>query len=101
MYTLLEFSLAQDVDFCQCFKVFGSEPPQTGQSFSVGLITRLALHLEHLTAWSLLRMILSGARLVTGFSLTPLEEVLMNYVIESLSAMSKNICEAHAHTMTY
>ena len=101
IHTRLEFSLTQDVDVCQRFAGSGNEPPLTGHSFSVGLIIRLALHLGHLTEWSLIRLILSGARLITGFSLTPLDEVLMNYVIESLSAMSKNVCEAYTHTMTY
>jgi hypothetical protein len=59
--TLLEFSLAQDVDVCQCFTGFGSEPPQTGHIFSVALIRRLALHLEHLTGWSFTRCIFWGS----------------------------------------
>jgi len=43
----------------------GSEPPQTGHTFSVGLIIRLALHLEHLTGWSLTRLILSGSKVLS------------------------------------
>ena len=50
----------------------GSEPPQTGHTFSVGLIIRLALHLEHLTGWSLTRLISSGSRvLLIWFFLFP------------------------------
>jgi hypothetical protein len=44
----------------QRFSGLGNELPQTGHTFSVGLIIRLALHLEHLTAWSLTRLISVG-----------------------------------------
>jgi hypothetical protein len=59
--------LAQNVDFCQRFPDLGSKPPQTGHTFSVGLIIRLTLHLEHLTEWSLARSISAGSRLVIMF----------------------------------
>jgi hypothetical protein len=62
IHTLLGFNLTQDIGASQRFAGLGSAPPQTGQSFSVGLIIRLTLHLEHLTAWSLTRLILSGSR---------------------------------------
>jgi hypothetical protein len=64
IHTRLEFALAQDVGVCQRFSGLGNEPPHTGHTFSVGLIIRLALHLEHLTGWSLTRLISSGSRLV-------------------------------------
>jgi hypothetical protein len=57
IHTRLEFDLVQEVDYGQRFPGLGSEPPQTGQSFSVGLIIRLALHLGHLAVWSLTRLI--------------------------------------------
>ena len=64
IHTLLESNLAQDVEGCQRFSGFGNKLPQTGHTFSVGLTIRLALHLEHLTEWSLTRLISSGSRLV-------------------------------------
>ena len=74
IYTRLEFDLAQDVDYGQRFPGLGSEPPQTGHTFSVGLIIRLALHLEHLTLWSLTRLISSGSRvLLMWFFLSPVD----------------------------
>ena len=48
IHTLLKFNLAQDVAVCPRFSGLGNELPQTGHTFSVGLIIRLALHLEHL-----------------------------------------------------
>jgi len=72
IHTLLEITLAQDVEGCQRFIGFGNKPPQTGHTFSVGLIIRLALHLGHLTGWSLTRLISAGSRLVTWlFVFTP------------------------------
>jgi F0F1-type ATP synthase assembly protein I len=38
----------------------GSLLPQTGHTFSLGLIIRSALHLGHLTGWSLTRLISTG-----------------------------------------
>ena len=64
IYTRLEFDLARDVGYRQRFPGLGSDPPQTGHTFSVGLIIGLALHLEHVTLWSLTRLISSGSRLV-------------------------------------
>ena len=61
IHTLLEFNVAQDIGVSQRFSGFGNELPQTGHTFSVGLIIRSALHLEHLTAWSLTRLISSGS----------------------------------------
>jgi hypothetical protein len=57
IHSLLEFTLAQDIVYCQRFPGLGSEPPQTGHTFSVSFIIRSALHLEHLTGWSLTRLI--------------------------------------------
>jgi hypothetical protein len=51
----------------QRFSGLGNEPPQTGHTFSVGLIIRLALHLEHLTGWSLALSISTVSRLVIRF----------------------------------
>jgi len=67
IHTHLEFNPAQYVEGCQRFAGFGSEPPQTGHTFSVGLIIRLALHLEHLTGWSLTRLISIGRLFLGGF----------------------------------
>jgi hypothetical protein len=64
IHTLLEFDRTQDVGASQRFSGLGNEPLQTGHTFSVGLIIRLALHLGHLTGWSLTRLISSGSRLV-------------------------------------
>ncbi len=64
IHTGLEFNPVQDIESCQRFSGLGSEPPQTGHTFSVGLIIRLALHLEHLTGWSLTRLISSGSRVL-------------------------------------
>ena len=60
MITLLVFNLAQDVEGCQCFSDLGSELPQTGHTFSVGLTIGVSLHLGHLTGWSLTRLISVG-----------------------------------------
>jgi hypothetical protein len=60
IHTSLKFNLAQDVDYGQRFPGLGSEPPQTGHTFSVSLIIKLALHLGHLTLWSLTRFISIG-----------------------------------------
>ena len=60
IHTLLKFNLAQYIESCQRFSGLGNELPQTGHTFSVALIIRLALHLGHLTAWSLTRLISSG-----------------------------------------
>ena len=62
IHTLPELNLAQDIGLCQRFGGFGSFLPQTGHTFSVGLTIRLALHLEHLTGWSLTRFISFGSR---------------------------------------
>ena len=56
IHTLLKFTVAQD-GVSQRFIGLGSLLPQTGHTFSVGFIIRLALHLGHLTAWSLTRLI--------------------------------------------
>ncbi len=64
IHTRLEFDLAQDVDYGQRFPGLGNEPPQTGYTFSVGLIIKLALHLEHLTGWSLTLLISSGSKVL-------------------------------------
>ncbi len=64
IHTLLEFSITQDVDYDQRFPGLGSKPPQTGHTFSVGLIMRSALHLEHLTGWSLTLLISAGSRVL-------------------------------------
>jgi hypothetical protein len=64
IHTLLKFNRTQDVGASQRFSGLGNEPLQTGHTFSVGLIIRLALHLGHLTGWSLTRLISSGSRLV-------------------------------------
>jgi len=64
IHTLLESNLAQDVEGCQRFSGFGNELPQTGHTFSDGWTMRSALHLGHLTGWSLTRLISSGSRLV-------------------------------------
>ena len=64
IHTPMEFTLAQNVEVSQRFSGFGSLPLQTGHTFSVGLIIKLALHLGHLTGWSLARLISSGSRLV-------------------------------------
>ena len=58
---LLKFALTQDVVPHQGLFSLGSEPPQTGHTFSVALIRRLALHLEHLTGWSFTRWIFWGS----------------------------------------
>jgi hypothetical protein len=60
IHTRLEFNLAQDVDYGQRFPGLGSESPQTGHTFAVSLIIKLALHLGHLTGWSLTRLISSA-----------------------------------------
>ena len=101
MHTFLKFNLVQDLGVSQRFSRLVNELPQTGHTFSVGLTITVSLHLRHLTEWSLTRLISSGSRLVTGFFHTPLDEVIMKYVFDSLSTMSKNISEAHAHPMTY
>jgi len=69
IHTQVEFTLAQDMVVLQCFISFGSASPQTGHTFSVGLIIRLAWHLGHLTGWSLTRLILwrSGMLLISLF----------------------------------
>ena len=67
IHTSLEFARAQDVGVSQRFSGLGNALPQTGHIFSVGLIIRLALHLEHLTGLSLTRLISSGSRLVIMF----------------------------------
>ena len=67
IHTLLKFDLAQNVGVSQRLSDLGNELPKTGQTFSVGLIIRSALHLGHLTAWSLTRLISSGSRLVIRF----------------------------------
>ena len=64
IHTLLVLTLAQDVTYGQRFPDLGSEPPQTGHTFSVGLIIKLALHFWHLTLWSLTRLISSGSRVL-------------------------------------
>jgi hypothetical protein len=46
IHTLLVLTLAQDVDYGQRFPGLGSEPPQTGHTFSVGLTIRLAFALR-------------------------------------------------------
>jgi len=75
IHTLLEFNLAQDIGVNQRFSSWGNSLPQTGHTFSVGLIIRLILHVEHLTERSLARSISAGSRLVIrfhGFSKTTL-----------------------------
>ena len=74
MITLLVLTLEQDVDYGQRFPGLGSEPPQTGHTFSVGLIIKLALHFWHLMLWSLTRLISSGSRvLLIWFFLFPVD----------------------------
>ena len=63
--TQLKFNLSQDIESCQRFPGLGSEPPQTGHTFSVGLIIKVALHLEHLTLWSLTRLISAGSKVLS------------------------------------
>jgi hypothetical protein len=60
IHTLLHFTLAQDVGVSQRFSGLGNELPQTGHTFSVGLIIRLALHLGHLAEWSFTCLISVG-----------------------------------------
>ena len=67
IHTRLKFTLAQDIVVLQRFAGLGSELRQTGHTFSVDLITRLALHLEHLTGWSLTRLISIGRLFLGGF----------------------------------
>ena len=62
IHTPLDFSLTQNIGVSQRFPGLDNEPPQTGHTFSVGFIIRSALHLGHLTAWSLTRLISSGSR---------------------------------------
>jgi hypothetical protein len=57
--------MTQDVGVSQRFSGLGNEFPQTGHTFSVGLIIKLALHLRHLTLISLTRLISSESREVT------------------------------------
>lgn len=52
------------------FSGAGSRFPQTGQVFSVGLINRVALHLEHMT---LLSFILLSAVISYEFPMSGLE----------------------------
>jgi hypothetical protein len=66
IHNLLELDLAQDVGVSQRLSSLGNSLPQTGHAFSVGLIIRLILHIEHLTEWSLARSISAGSRLVIG-----------------------------------
>jgi len=74
IHSRLKFNLAQDIDWSQRFSGFENEPPQTKHTFSVGLIIRLALHLGHLTLWSLTRLISSGPRvLLIWFFLFPVD----------------------------
>ena len=93
--------MAQDLVVFQRFSGLVNAFPQTGHSLFFGLTITVSLHFGHLTGWTLTLLISLGSRLVTGFFLTPLYEVIMNYVFDSLSTMSKNISEAHAHPMTY
>ncbi len=67
IHTLLIFTAAQNIVDSQRFTGFGNALPQTGHTFSVGFIIRLALRLGHLTGWSLTRLISSGSRLVIRF----------------------------------
>ena len=60
IHTRLEITLAQDVVVLQRFADLDSELPQTGHTYSVDLITGLALHLGHLTGWSMTRFISSA-----------------------------------------
>ncbi len=53
IYTRLEFNLTQDMGLSKRFPSFDKWFPQTGHTFSVGLIDRLALHWGHLTLKSL------------------------------------------------
>jgi hypothetical protein len=53
IHTLPKFNLAQNVEVSQRFSSLSNSLPQTGHTFSVCLIIRSALHLEHLTGWSL------------------------------------------------
>ena len=80
---------------------FGNELPQTGQTLSDGLTIKVSFSFRHLTGWTFILLISLGSRVVTGFFLSPLDEVVLNYVLDSLSTISKNICEAYTHTMMY
>ena len=74
IHTRLESKQAQYVVCNQGFRNFASEPPQTGHTFSVGLVIRLALHLGHLTLWSLTRLISSASRvLLIWFFFSPVD----------------------------
>ena len=83
IHTRLEFALAQDVGVCQRFSGLGNEPPHTGHTFSVGLIIRLALHLEHLTGWSLIRLISLGFTVLALFYLRRKKRKQMKTIITS------------------
>ena len=48
IHTLLDFSVAQDLEGCQRFASFGSKLPQTGHMLSFGLTITVSLHLGHL-----------------------------------------------------
>jgi hypothetical protein len=83
IHTLLKFNLAQDVEGCQRFAGFGNELPQTGQTFSLGLIIRLALHLGHLTGWSFIRLISLGFTVLALFYLRRKKRKQMKTIITS------------------
>ena len=53
IHTLLEFTVTQNMGLCKRFPSFYRWFPQTGHTFSVGPIDRLALHWGHLTLKSL------------------------------------------------
>ena len=48
IHTLLDFTVAQDLEGCQRFAIFGSKLPQTGHMLSFGLTITVSLHLGHL-----------------------------------------------------
>jgi hypothetical protein len=62
IHTIASETSAQYIVSFQRFGGLGNEPPQIGYTFSVGLIIRSALHLEHLTQWTLTRLISENMR---------------------------------------
>ena len=57
-------NLFSHIGVSQRFSGLDNELPHTGYTFSVGLIIRSILHIEHLTGWSLARSISAESRLV-------------------------------------
>ena len=76
IHTFLKLTLAQDVGVSQRFSGLDNELSQTGYTLSSDLTIRSALHLGHLTAWSLTRLISIFSKnkewLIQGSRLFPL-----------------------------